>query len=70
MLNLKMSPNEVDDPERVNERRRALGLNSLEEQTSIMRTRAEAEGQTPPIDYATRQRAQERWRRQVAWVKE
>lgn len=64
----QMSPNKVDEPERVNERRCVLGLNDLEEQTAIMRKRVEAEGQTAPLDYIARQREQERWRRRVGWL--
>lgn len=67
--NAQMSPNEVDDPQRVNERRHALGLNSLEEQVLVMRTRVAAESQTAPLDYASRQREQECWRRRVGWLK-
>lgn len=67
--NAQMSPNQVDNPERVNQRRLALGLKSLEEQTSIMRTRVESENQAPPVDYAIREREQECWRRRAGWVK-
>ena len=62
----RMSPLPYDDERRVNERRAALGLNTLAEQTAQMRLAA-AET-TPPADLGARQRAYERWRRQVGWM--
>ncbi len=61
-----MSPNPYDDLHLVNQRRASLGLNSLEEQTLIMRRRPE--NQTPPKDLAKRNVAYEAWCRAVGWV--
>jgi hypothetical protein len=58
-----------DDLIRVDQRRRAIGLNSLEEQTEALRQRAQEEHQAPPPDLAQYQREQELWRKKVGWVK-
>src|SRR5690606_27955393 len=47
----KLSPNPFDDLAKVNERRKAIGLNSLEEQTDIIRRRVKNENQSPPKDF-------------------
>lgn len=57
----------VDDPARVEERRRALGLPPLAEETARRRAAAAAEGEGPPRDPAARRRAMEEWRRRVGW---
>ena len=64
----ELSPNPTDDPDKVNRRRKALGLNSLEEQTAILRTRAQEENQSPPADHAKRQEAVNAWKKQVGWT--
>lgn len=63
----RLSPNPYDDIDLINERRKHIGLNTLEEQTHIMRARAESEGQ-PPADHEERQKAYDQWRRRVGWV--
>lgn len=67
--NGELSPNEFDDIAKVDQRRKALGLNTLEEQTEIMRARAEKENQHPPKDFEERKRAYNQWRKAVGWIK-
>ncbi len=64
----ELNPNPVDDVHKVNHRRDALGLNTLEEQTAIMRQRAQAENEGSPQDFAKRQREYDEWRRSVGWI--
>lgn len=42
-----LSPNPIDDLNKVNERRKSIGFNTLEEQTEIMRRQAKNENQSP-----------------------
>lgn len=65
--NLKMSPQLFDDLDRVNERRKAIGLNTLQEQIKIMRERVVKEKQTPPADLEARKKEIEEWRKSVGW---
>ncbi len=63
----EMSPRPIEDPERVDERRRGVGLEPLEENTHRLRVQAEAEGQRPPRSFRERQREVEEWARSVGW---
>ena len=63
----EMSPNPVDDIEKVDHRRKAIGLNSLEEQTGIIRKQIMAEGQTPPSNLQLRNELSDQWRNKVGW---
>jgi len=62
-----LSPNSLDDHSKVNKRRRALGLCSIEAQTEFLRNQARAENHYPPTNYQERQTAMEQWRRAVGW---
>jgi hypothetical protein len=42
-----LSPNLFDDLNKVNERRKSIGLNTIEEQTEIMREQVKSENQSP-----------------------
>lgn len=64
-----LNPNEYDDLGKVNIRRKAMGLNTLEEQTEIMRKRAKYEKQQPPGDAEERKQAYDQWRKSVGWIK-
>jgi hypothetical protein len=64
----EMNPCRVDDVVKVNQRRKALGLNSLEEQTESMRKRVKNENQRPPKDLETRKREYDAWRRLAGWI--
>lgn len=65
----ELSPNEIDDLTKVNQRRKAVGLNRLEEQIEIMRGRAIKENQSPPLDFERRKQDFEQWKKKVGWIK-
>lgn len=64
----ELSPSLFDDLTKVNQRRKAVGLNTLEEQTLIIRKQAQAENQIPPIDYEKRKQEVIEWKRNVGWI--
>lgn len=66
--NGELSPNKIKDPKKVNERRKSVGLNPIEEQISIIRERARIENQTPPHDLKQRNTEMEAWRKSVGWL--
>lgn len=65
----EMNPKLFDDFEKVNERRKSVGLNSLEEQTEIIRKQVAAENQKPPADLKKRNKQADEWRKNVGWIK-
>lgn len=65
--NGEMSPKPFDDLDKVNERRASVGLNTLEEQTKIMRARAAVEQENPPKDLEKRKAEMEAWQKRVGW---
>ena len=67
--NGELSPNTFDDLSKVNQRRKSIGLNSLEEQTEIIRSQARNENQLPPKDFEERKREIEEWKKNVGWTK-
>ena len=67
--NGEMNPQLFDDLEKVNERRKNVGLNSLEEQTGIIRKQVAAENQKPPADLKERNKQVDEWRKKVGWIK-
>lgn len=67
--NSKMNPNQFDDLAKVNQRRKALSLPTLEEQTEIMKERVKNENQQPPKNFKERERAYNKWRKSVGWIK-
>lgn len=64
----QMSPVQVDDYDTVNERRKAIGLDPLDEQIKIIRERIRAENQRPPKDFKGRQGEYNEWRKTVGWI--
>ena len=62
-----LSPGDVEDPQRLDERRRAIGFPPLPEQMEEVRTRAAAEGDRPPADYEAYARARDEWATSVGW---
>ena len=62
-----LSPCAMEDPQRVDERRRAVGLAPLAEQLEDARALAAAEGDGPPADYETYARARDEWAASVGW---
>jgi hypothetical protein len=67
--NGSLSPNLLDDFAKVNERRKKVGLNSLKEQTEIIRRQAKDENESPPADFEKRKQEIEAWKRTVGWIK-
>ncbi len=64
-----LSPNPFDDLNKVNKRRKSIGLNTLEEQTDIIRKQAESENQLPPTNLEKRKQELEEWKRISGWIK-
>ena len=62
-----LSPGEVEDPQRLAERRRAVGLPPLEEQMEMVRSRATAEGERPPADRQAYAKARDEWAASAGW---
>lgn len=60
-----LRPYRIADPENVNERRLAVGMNTIEERTLEMREAPQPE--FDPVKYAEYRRNYERWLRKVGW---
>ena len=67
--NGELSPNHFDDIKKVNQRRKSIGLNMLEEQTEIIRKQAVNEKHSAPKDLLKRKNEMEEWKRSVGWTK-
>ena len=65
----EMSPKPFDDLKKVNRRRKSVGLNSLEEQTGIIRNQVFRENQKPPADLKERTKEIDEWRKKVGWIR-
>ena len=65
----ELNPNPFDDLTKVNQRRKSIGLNTLEEQTEIIRSRVIKENQLPPLDFEKRKQEFEKWKKSVGWIK-
>jgi hypothetical protein len=63
----RLSPEPIEDPERVDERRAEIGLPPLFEETARLRAAAEAEGERAPPDPAARRRERDEWARRAGW---
>ncbi len=62
-----LSPGDVEDPRRVDERRRAVGLSPLAEHIEEARSRAASEGDRPPDDHGAYAAARDEWASSVGW---
>ena len=67
--NGKLSALPFDDLVKVNQRRVSIGLNTLEEQTDIIRQRAKLEKESVPEDLEKRRKEVEAWKKKVGWGK-
>ncbi len=65
----ELTPCAVDAAIHVNQRRQAIGLNTLEEQTAIARQQAKNENQAPPTHWHERKQAFDAWRKATGWIK-
>lgn len=64
----ELSPNYFDDITKVNKRRKSVGLNTLDEQSEIIRTQAKRENHSPPKDWIKRKDEMEKWKKLVGWI--
>jgi hypothetical protein len=64
----QLSPLPLQDPERVDKLREAVGLGPLAERIEQARRHAEAEGDRPPADFGKRQKEKEAWAKSVGWL--
>jgi hypothetical protein len=62
----QMSPCPIEEPDTVNERRAQVGLDTLEE--NITRIRSSLEKEQAPTDRIQRKEEFERWRQRVGWL--
>ena len=67
--NGELSPYLVDDIAKVEQRRKSIGLNTLAEQTKIIRLQAKNDNQSPPANFERRKKEIDAWRRAVGWIK-
>ncbi|MEM8886751.1 MAG: DUF6624 domain-containing protein [Bacteroidota bacterium] len=65
---VELSPEAYDDIAKVNERRKAIGLNTIEAQTAIMRQQAKKEQESPPEDFEKRRKEKLAWLKEVGWI--
>ena len=63
-----LSPQPYDDITLVNERRKLIGLNTLDKQTLLIRQRAEEENESPPKDLSQRNIERDEWKKKVGWI--
>ena len=66
--NGSLSPKPFDNLIKVNQRRQSIGLNTLEEQTEIIRRRAKIENQSPPTAFKKQKDEYDKWRKAVGWI--
>jgi hypothetical protein len=62
-----LSPLPIEDPDHVDERRRAVGLSPLAECTRLRRERAAHSRETPPADWRARRAQMDEWFRMAGW---
>jgi hypothetical protein len=66
--NGELNPNPFDNLEKVDQRRKSIGLSTLEEQIEVMRKRSKNEKQSPPKDFLERKSEVEKWKQSVGWT--
>lgn len=66
--NGELSPLPFDDLNLVNERRKSLGLDSIEDRIVSMRLQAQKENHKAPKDFKNRRKESEEWRKRVGWI--
>jgi len=67
--NGQLSPNLYEDLNKVNQKRKSIGLNTLQEQTKIIRLQAEQENHKAPQDLKYWKKEMENWKKSVGWTK-
>ncbi len=63
-----MNPKLYDDLDKVNARRSSLGMNTIEEQTKIIRAQVTKEQEDVPMKLKQRQLDYDLWRKKVGWI--
>jgi hypothetical protein len=63
----QLSPLPIEDPDRVDERRRSVGLGPLDENTRRVRESTAGAAERPPAGWAERQRRKRDWERSAGW---
>jgi hypothetical protein len=63
----ELNPLPIEDPEGLEARRRAVGLEPLEEATRRQRAAAAAESEGPPADWRARRQSMEAFLRETGW---
>lgn len=66
--NGELNPQPFDNLAEVNRRRKKLGLNTLEEQTEVMRKQAAGENHLSPSDIKERNKKMRAWKKRVGWI--
>lgn len=66
--NGELNPQPFDNLVEVNRRRKTLGLNTLEEQTEVMRKQAAGENHLSPSDMEERNNKMQEWKKRVGWI--
>ena len=64
----QLNPLPLQDSEHVDSYRASVGLGPLAERLAQARRRAQAERETPPLDFEQRQAAKEAWAKSVGWL--
>lgn len=64
----ELSPYPIQEPNKVDQLRAKLGLSPLEQQTKLIRERAEREGRKRPKDYSARLKRSRDWAKKVGWI--
>ena len=67
--NGELSPNPFDELAKVNQRRNSIGLNTIEEQISIIRAQVANENQTAPKNWEERKSEFDKWRTKTGWLR-
>lgn len=65
--NGEMNPNPIEDPDTVDARRAAVGLDTLAENTERIREHYKTERETPPEDFEKRRADMLKWARKTGW---
>jgi hypothetical protein len=63
----QLSPLPIEEPAKLDERRKSVGLRPLEEEIAAQRQAAARGKERPPSDWDARQREMQAWLREVGW---
>jgi hypothetical protein len=63
----QLSPLPIEEPAKLDERRKSVGIRPLEEEIAAQRQAAALGKERPPSDWDARQREMQAWLREVGW---